>query len=73
MVASIKLGSFFTSDDIDKVRRIIAEDGSVHAVDRIEQDVVLPQMDHINFETCQDNVPRYFAYVLLHLVWNGGP
>lgn len=66
---SIKLGALFRDVDLAKAQEIVqATKGGRDCVDRLEKEVVVPRMGHIDFVTGQENLPTYFAYLLLHLL-----
>ena len=70
MTDCVRLGDLFDDEQIAKARRIVAMGGGSVCIDRLEKEVVLEQIDHIDFVTQQENMPRYFAYALYHALTN---
>lgn len=65
----IRIGDVFSDDDLQRAAVFMSKTGNnLEAVEQIEQHIVVPRMAKINELTQQENVPRYFAYLLIHVI-----
>lgn len=73
---NVTIGDLFTDADLSRGAEIIranGDAGNVALIDKLQSDVIEPALHRLNQITGQeDNNPRYLAYLLEHILRNGG-
>ena len=65
----LRIGDVFTDDDLQRAALFMSRaGGGIEAVENIEKHIVLPRMAKIDELTQRQNVPRYFAYLLVNII-----
>lgn len=68
-MTAFTVGSVFTEQELLLAQQIVEDESCCKTrVERLEREIVDPAIGRINKQTGQQNLPRYFAYLLEYVM-----